>query len=227
MQLSGKFLRCAANCTLLLLAGACGTAPVHSEDSGLFEPRLERVRRDADKVFALSSTDDVRGISVYLAHKEPVVRHLAHRSLLAALHFGHEEADLPQYDAFQPYGEIKEAYRRWARWLETGVDLKDVLRARPRARSKKAEERLLLESVVLAVNRLGSPKDMDLLAELLESEDEYVRRVALRRLREAAGGPGEDEAAASGLAPEKAWLDWWRGKRSGKAVKQHSTEEGK
>jgi hypothetical protein len=177
------------------------------------------VRRDAEKVFALSSTDDVRGISVYLAHKEPVVRHLAHRSLLMALHYSHEETTLPKYDAFQPYSEIKKAYRRWAQWLETEVNLKEVLRTKPRPRSQKAEERLLLESVILTVNRLGSIKHMDLLAELLESEDEYVRRVALRRLREAAGGPGEDEAAALGLAPEKVWLDWWQKKRSKEAAK--------
>lgn len=228
MQLSGKLLRCAAACGLLLLAGACSAAPARQETSGPFVPRLERVRRDADKVFALASTDDVRGISVYLAHKEPAVRHLAHRSLLLALHFGHEGTDLPAYDAFQPYDRIKEAYRGWARWLESVADLKDLLRAKPRTRSQKAEERLLLESVVLAVNRLGGAGDLDLLAELLESEDEYVRRVALRRLRETAGGPGEDEAAASGAAPERAWLDWWRNKRSGEPAKQQSTKgEGK
>ncbi len=214
----------AAACSVLLTAAACSAAPARQKNSGPFQPRLDRVRRDAEKVFALSSTDDVRGLSVYLAHKEPVVRHLAHRSLLTALHYDHEEADLPRYDPFLPYSEIKKAYRGWAQWLESKVDLKDVLRTKPKPRSKKAQERLLLESVVLAVNRLGGPRDLDLLAELLESEDEYVRRVALRHLREAAGGPGEDVAAASGLAPEKAWLDWWLKERSETGAQQQSVK---
>jgi hypothetical protein len=223
MQRSAKLLASAlllaAACGLLLVASACSGTPSKQAGSGLFEPRLDRVRRDADKVFALASNDDVRGLSVYLAHKEPAVRHLAHRSLLTALHYSHKSTDLPQYDAFRPYSEIKEAYRAWAQWLETRVDLKDVLRAKPRPRLQKAEERLLLEAVILTITRLDGMNHLDLLAELLESEDEYVRRAALRRLRDTAGGPGGGEAAASGLAPEKVWFDWWRKKRSGTGAK--------
>jgi hypothetical protein len=193
----------------ILLAG-CASAPV--EEKPAFEPRLDFVRAEARHVFALGARDQVGGLVVYLSHDEPVVRYLAHKAFLRALDCHYEGTVPGGYDPFGKKEEIAAAAKALLDWVRSRKDLEGIGREEPRPDWRKHEERQLFEAALAAARRQGRVADYDLIAEMTESQDEYVAESAIRVLREYMGEAKSAPQEAAGLAGaelRKFWRDRW------------------
>lgn len=190
----------------------CAGAPPQQSTPQPFEPRLKFVRAEAGHVFALGALDDAGGLVVYLAHREPIVRYLAHESLLTALHYGHRASSPPNYEPFRGDERARKDYRKWLAWLTSEVNLKGIVRSTPRPRKKESEERRLLEAALAAARHSGRARDIDLLIEMIDTDDDYVKGTAARFLKKLVGGPPQDQA--HGVQAAEMWRKWWQVERA-------------